>query len=126
MASTDVNTIIDALKTLGSSGNFKNETSLDGETCRTIRVIELLPLRQGDNPAVLKVNLIHLSLDESPEYDAVSYCWGGETLSLPIICNGKMKPITAAITRSRTTLRGRNLHQSGERKREKCTGSIDA
>ncbi|KAF4630750.1 hypothetical protein G7Y89_g7382 [Cudoniella acicularis] len=94
MASTDINTIIDALKTFGSSGKFEYETSLDGETCRTIRVIELLPLLQGDNPTVLKVNLIHLSLDESPEYDAISYCWGGQTPSFPIICDGKMKLIT--------------------------------
>jgi hypothetical protein len=60
---------------------FRYTTQLHG---RNIRLIKLEP---GDGNQV-SCSLEHVSLDDRPTYDAISYCWGHEDASFPILCNG--------------------------------------
>lgn len=46
-----------------------------------IRLLELLP---GSGDSKVAGRLIHRSLDERPEYDALSYMWGDATVTIPI------------------------------------------
>ena len=35
------------------------------------------------------------SLEHHPQYEAISYVWGGPTITVPILCNGRILDITA-------------------------------
>ena len=62
---------------------------------RTIRVIELFP---GQHPQhQIKCQLHTVSLDDSPYYEAISYCWGPPNFDCPIICNGRTLNITSTL-----------------------------
>jgi hypothetical protein len=57
-----------------------------------IRLLELLPGRADDE---LRCSLNHVSLDESPEYRAISYCWGDPEPAHYICCEGGYVRITS-------------------------------
>jgi hypothetical protein len=62
---------------------------------RSIRLIELQPGADNDP---IKCNITHASLDDNPEYCAVSYCWGDASDPVSISCNPEGN--TLAITKS--------------------------
>ncbi|EXJ71164.1 uncharacterized protein A1O5_06158 [Cladophialophora psammophila CBS 110553] len=51
---------------------------------RSIRLIELQP---GIDNDPIKCTIIHASLDDNPEYCAISYCWGDASDPVSITCN---------------------------------------
>jgi len=71
---------------------FRYKDRLVGSAYRhTIRIIEL---DSGTYDSPLSCSLTNASLDEKPAYDAISYCWGGQTPSAAITCNGAPFSIT--------------------------------
>ena len=58
---------------------------------RSIRLLTLLPGRFTDP---IKATLEQVSLDDKPDYEALSYVWGQPTLSKVIKCNDKRKHVT--------------------------------
>jgi hypothetical protein len=61
-------------------------------TSRSIRVIELLPSRVAKR--ILAVNLREVSLDENPDFEALSYAWESQTPDQKIVCNGQELLVT--------------------------------
>jgi hypothetical protein len=59
-------------------------------TPRSIRVIKLRP--KNDNQ--LSCDLVEVSLDDSPQYYALSYTWDNQTASCPIPCGNSIILIT--------------------------------
>jgi hypothetical protein len=59
---------------------------------REIRLAHILPSRGNDN--IVEVRLQTVSLDESPVYDALSYCWGDPSITSAIRVNGQEKDVT--------------------------------
>jgi hypothetical protein len=53
--------------------------------CREIRLIELLP---GSYDDYICCRMVVVSLDNEPEYKALSYTWGGPEITLPICVEG--------------------------------------
>lgn len=86
--------------------NFKHE-ALPGE--RFTRILKLLPSNGSD--VSLRCELLIVSLDKLPKYEALSYAWGAPVLSSFIFCNGKRLGITqnceAAIRRLRQPKKSR-------------------
>ena len=56
-----------------------------------VRLIELLP---DDNASEIRCNLQAVSLSNSIQYEAISYCWGDPANTTPIFVNGKKLEIT--------------------------------
>lgn len=53
---------------------------------REIRLLKLLPPRSGPSPArsaLVNCTLEHVSLDDEPQYQALSYVWGDPALTMP-------------------------------------------
>ena len=57
-----------------------------------IRLLALLPGRFNDP---IRCTLSHVSLDDEPVYEALSYTWGAATRSHTLICDGKLLPVTS-------------------------------
>lgn len=58
--------------------------------------IRVLKLRSSsDNESILAGELVEVSLDQTPAYEAVSYAWEGQTPSRIMLCEGCELPITA-------------------------------
>lgn len=51
---------------------------------REIRLITLLP---GTGDDAISITIEHTSLDQIPPYEALSYVWGSQNPSFPVICN---------------------------------------
>jgi hypothetical protein len=66
-------------------------TDLDREK-RVIRLAKILPAKF--NRSRLECELITVSLDDHPEYAALSYVWGDPTITTSILVNGITKVIT--------------------------------
>lgn len=64
-------------------------TSLSGKD--SIRLMTLQPGRKGDD---LYCSLSEVSLQEAPEYEALSYVWGDPTMTESICCDGSQLYIT--------------------------------
>jgi len=58
---------------------------------REVRLVTLLP---GYGFESIRCNISHSSLDESPNYEAVSYCWGSSKRTRSIDCNGSQLHVT--------------------------------
>jgi hypothetical protein len=56
----------------------------------TIRILTLHP---GSHEDILVGELHFVSLDEKPDYKAISYCWGDPTLCEEIFLDGNPKPL---------------------------------
>jgi hypothetical protein len=57
-----------------------------------IRLVELIPVTQ--TVLFLELNIIHVSLADCPDYEALSYRWGGQEPDIPIPCNNHRLLIT--------------------------------
>ena len=57
------------------------------------RLLRLLP---GSLEDPIECELLVLKFDESPDYEPVSYAWGGSTLCKQIVCNGLPVSVTAS------------------------------
>ena len=68
----------------GRMDPFQYETLEPGKDSRVIRIIDLLP---GNPVDELKCNIRHVSLEDEPAYEAISYCWGPPTQE-KVVCNG--------------------------------------
>jgi len=83
-------------KNVDNSGHYKY-TRLNYELGLEIRLVVLLPGAQADP---ICCEIIHVNLDDDPDYDAVSYTWATETgdisLSKTVRCvNGGVMAVTA-------------------------------
>jgi hypothetical protein len=58
-----------------------------------IRVLELFP-GTGEKGDLLRCTLLHVSLSDNPEYDAVSYCWGRSPERRFILCDEALLDVT--------------------------------
>jgi hypothetical protein len=58
---------------------------------RSIRILELFPDRKG---APLRCNMLGVSLDDAPEYEALSYVWGAPEFCKRIFCGTEAIHIT--------------------------------
>jgi hypothetical protein len=68
--------------------DFAYSRSLSWDGCRDIRVIKLLPLDpQSSSNLKLEIELEEVNIDQNPEYQAISYCWGIQKPRIPILCN---------------------------------------
>jgi hypothetical protein len=63
-------------------------------TDTVIRILELLP---GSSPDPIQCNLRHVDLSHSPEYEALSYCWGDALDLCSITCNGVLLDIRQSL-----------------------------
>jgi hypothetical protein len=71
---------------------------------RSIRVLELLPDRQG---APLRCHMREVSLDENPVYEAISYVWGRPDFIEQISCGDEVISITKSCSHVLHHLRAR-------------------
>jgi hypothetical protein len=69
---------------------------------RSIRVLELLPDKKG---APLRCNMREISLDEPPNYEAVSYVWGAPEFVKRIFCGAEVMSITKSCSHALHHLR---------------------
>ena len=53
-----------------------------------IRLVRLYPAVSANAPLVCDLRVV--SLDEKPEYSALSYCWGDPIFDQELICEGKL------------------------------------
>ncbi|KAF2716706.1 HET-domain-containing protein, partial [Polychaeton citri CBS 116435] len=51
------------------------------------QIIRLLELQPGKAEEALRCSVTEVSLAETPEYEAISYCWGLEQVADRIICD---------------------------------------
>jgi hypothetical protein len=58
-----------------------------------IRLLELFP-GTGEKGDLLRCTILHVSLSDNPEYDAVSYCWGRSLERRFIFCDEALLNIT--------------------------------
>lgn len=104
----------DSLTTVGRSPYYALEK---GE----IRIIRLQP--SDDRDAIPVCELLTVSLDEKPEFEALSYVWGDPQVVARITLDGRSKPVTVNLHTGLRYLRHQNLvrtiwvdanlHQSG-------------
>jgi hypothetical protein len=59
---------------------------------RQIRLLSLLPGKDQ-----IHFNLQTVNLDDNPEYEAISYCWGDPTDCRTVYCEGKPLQITVSL-----------------------------
>ena len=57
----------------------------------------------------VQCTLIYTSLDEAPDYHALSYCWGDPTKTLDIIIDGRRVPVTTNLEAALCELRRRGF-----------------
>src|SRR4051812_32841312 len=57
--------------------------------------IRLLHLEPGTSDDVITFTLQPARLNQSPQYEAISYCWGDPADTLDVLCDGKALTITA-------------------------------
>lgn len=67
-----------------------------------IRLLELLPGVPGDE---LNCKLLHTSLNDHVDYEALSYTWGSLNRPHNIMCNGYSIPVTDTLQEVLITLR---------------------
>jgi len=69
------------------------------------RLIHILP---GEFSRPIECYLNHYTLDECPEYECLSYCWGLSTDKVPIVCNEATLHITPSLESALHYLRDEN------------------
>jgi hypothetical protein len=69
---------------MDSTPNAHPYVALDSRS-REIRLLELSP---NEFPSDIECHLIHVSLHDSPQYEALSYCWGNPVMTRPISLDG--------------------------------------
>ncbi|CAG9939982.1 unnamed protein product [Clonostachys rosea f. rosea IK726] len=71
---------------------FRYEKSLIGS--RSTQEIRLIALQPGEGDSQVECTLQYVSLVSDPDYEAISYTWGGQKPSKPILCDGLELNIT--------------------------------
>ena len=61
---------------------------------REIRLLSILPTTNSSDSERVNCTIEQVSLDDKPEYIALSYVWGDAKTTLPIAVNGKEKQVT--------------------------------
>ena len=69
------------------------------------RLIHILP---GEFSRPVECYLNHYTLDECPEYECLSYCWGLSTDRVPVVCNEAALHITPSLESALHYLRDEN------------------
>src|SRR2546421_3694122 len=69
------------------------------------RLIHILP---GEFSRPVECYLNHYTLDECPEYECLSYCWGLSTDRVPVVCNEATLHITPSLESALHYLRDEN------------------
>ena len=64
------------------------------------RKIRLLSIELDTYRAPIRCHLIEASLDDLPEYEALSYVWGDSTCTEQIMCNGQIHHVTTNAARA--------------------------
>lgn len=77
------------IQSTGSSWARYNYSPLP--TTSSFRVLELLPGAPDDE---IHIRLHHVSWNEPPSYEAISYAWGDTSIKVQITCDGSMLDIT--------------------------------
>jgi len=75
---------------------MSNETyEYDPLVGNEIRLIYLTPpLQDFSTSELVEYTLLHRNLDEKPVYNALSYAWGGPTITEPILLEGVVVQVT--------------------------------
>ena len=73
-----------------------------------IRIIQLLPAQDPNDP--LECRLLETSLENAPEYIAVSYVWGDEANPSMILCKGAQLSVTRNLDAALRRFRDRSQH----------------
>ncbi|KAH6721501.1 heterokaryon incompatibility protein-domain-containing protein, partial [Leptodontidium sp. MPI-SDFR-AT-0119] len=77
-----------------------------------IRLVILEPVR-GEDP--VRCRLIHVSLDDNPQYESLSYAWGDSSVTTPIYIDGKAIPVTENLESALVNLRDESLENPKDR-----------
>ncbi|KAF2750086.1 HET-domain-containing protein, partial [Sporormia fimetaria CBS 119925] len=72
---------------------------------RQIRLLEILPVWKTDRQTPISARLVIVSLDDEPDYSALSYTWGDGTTTNHIIVDGKRIGCTANLHHALNDLR---------------------
>lgn len=75
------------------------------QEAREIRILFLLP---GDVDVDISCKLVTVSLDNLPDYEALSYTWGDPTVKVPIRVNENVLQVTPNLNNALRHLRRRN------------------
>lgn len=70
-----------------------------------IRILHLLPPPEGDVQAPIRCDISVVKLSEAPEYEALSYVWGGYALTEKIEVSGRQASITKNLYQALRQLR---------------------
>ena len=75
-------------------GSYKYQ-SLDASK-HEIRLVELLPIKkpEGISDYLVNCRIRHISLNDFPDYEALSYHWGDATVTWPIFLDGAVFLVT--------------------------------
>ncbi|KAF9736360.1 hypothetical protein PMIN03_010192 [Paraphaeosphaeria minitans] len=71
----------------------------------SFRVLELQP---GHSSSPVRCNLLNAALDNAPNYEALSYCWGDPKDTRTVTCNGRKFPVTKNLHEALVRLRRRS------------------
>lgn len=77
--------------------------STSNSKAKEIRLLTLLP--PGESPDEIRCTLSAVSLSDPPEYEALSYCWGDESIKQPISCDQGRVMVTENLFSALRTLR---------------------
>lgn len=77
-----------------------------------IRLVVLEPGR-GDDP--IRCRLTHVSLDDNPKYEALSYAWGDPSTTVPMYLEDEIFTVTASLEAALSNLRDGSLENPRER-----------
>jgi hypothetical protein len=84
------------------AGNLRQNIYLPLRPPASFRVLELQP---GYHSNPIHCKLVNTSLEEAPNYEALSYCWGDLEDTQIINCNGRSFPITSNLHEALVNLR---------------------
>jgi hypothetical protein len=76
------------------------------EERREIRPLVLEPFRDTDTEPVIECSMKKISLNENPQYVALSYVWGSTAVTEDIVVNGSFLPVTINLARALWQLEG--------------------
>ncbi|KAG4433772.1 hypothetical protein IFR05_010739 [Cadophora sp. M221] len=86
-----------------SSSHFKYKPLTGSSAIRLV----ILEAGRGQDP--VKCRLIHVSLDDDPQYEALSYAWGDPSVTTPIYLDGKTFSVTENLEAALVNLRDESL-----------------
>lgn len=75
------------------------ETRLIGNHVRLLQVVA------DSANAPLRCDLIDVSIDHPPPYEALSYVWGDASVTEPLVCNGEILQITTNLAKALKRIR---------------------